>query len=149
MPTELPAARIAADVRRARADLLGGRGPGAGDDEIAAHTRNRVVIAGMTATRRLELAARQTALARRDTTSIIGVIQLDRGELAGTLTELTRRLGPRHLACVARAALWRDRRGARIAPFTFGGIAVVLLLRRRRRSADPVVRVRRRRHSHR
>lgn len=60
---------------RARVDLMGGRGPGADDEEVAAHTRNRVVVAGMSATRRLELAARDTARARGDGSQLTGILQ--------------------------------------------------------------------------
>lgn len=66
----------------ARANLMKGRGPGADDQEIAAHTRNRVVVAGMSATRRLELAARDTVRARGDESQLTGVTQRRQGERA-------------------------------------------------------------------
>lgn len=92
MPTDLPPPRVSANLRRARADLLRGRGPGASDAEIAAHTRNRVMIAGETATRRLEMDARQTARARLDAATIADTIQLSRAELAHTVDQVARRV---------------------------------------------------------
>lgn len=135
MPREVAAASIGANLRRARQELLRGRGPGAGDAEIAAHTRNRVAIAGVTATRRLEMAARQTARARQDTDAITTVIELSRAELSDTLTQLTGRLRPRHVAFVAADSL-RTRFSAHPAPFLLGGAALVLLLLLRRRASD-------------
>ncbi|MDQ2849637.1 hypothetical protein V3G39_10480 [Dermatophilaceae bacterium Sec6.4] len=73
--TARPSAMDVDGLRRARAELMGGRGPGADDEEVAAHTRNRVVVAGMSATRRLELAARDTARARGDESQLAGILQ--------------------------------------------------------------------------
>lgn len=97
MPSDLPPPRVSANLRRVRADLLSGRGPGASDAEVAAHTRNRVMIAGETATRRLEMAARQTARARLDAATIADTIQLSRAELAHTVDQVERHMSPRHL----------------------------------------------------
>lgn len=111
---------------------MGGRGPGASEAEVAAHTRNRVIVAGENATWRLELAARQTALAREDTAAITGVIQRSRGELAVSLSQLTRRLHPRQLVGRVTAAL---RARVRWRPWIVvaGGILLILLVRARRR----------------
>lgn len=78
-----------------REDLLGGRGPGASEDEILAATRNRVEVAGMTATRRLELAARQTGRARGDADAVDDAMQLHAAEEAHDVDEDTGRLRPR------------------------------------------------------
>lgn len=78
--TVRPSAKDLEGLRRARAELMGGRGPGADEEEIAAHTRNRVVVAGMSATRRLELAARDTARARGDDSQLTGILQRAHGE---------------------------------------------------------------------
>ena len=138
MPADLPpdgrSARIRADLLQARDNLLRGRGPGASEAEVAAHTRNRVDIAGISATRRLELAARQTALARGDADAITDAIQLGRAELADTVTQLTARLRPGRLGRDAAASL-RAHLRAHPAPYVLGGAAVVLVVRGRRRSA--------------
>lgn len=133
VPPEGAAASIGANLRRAREELLRGRGPGADDAEIAAHTRNRVVIAGVTTTGRLEMAARQTARARQDTDAVTTVIEVSRAELADTVTKLTGRLRPRQVALVAAGSL-RTRFIAHPAPFLLGGAALVLLLLWRRAS---------------
>lgn len=77
-------------MQRARRELLGGRGPGASADQIAGCTRNRVIIAGETCTRRLEEAAWQTARARRDPDGIASAIQLSQRELTQYLSQLNR-----------------------------------------------------------
>lgn len=120
-------------LRQARESLLDGRGPGASDEEVAAHTRNRVMIGGETATRRLELAARDTVRARGDTEGLTDKIQIASAELAGSLTQLAERLRPRRVASAVANRL-RDRFDARPAPFLWAGIAVavVLVLRSRR-----------------
>lgn len=81
-------------LARIREDLLGGRGPGASTDEVLATTRNRVEVAGMTATRRLELTARQTALARGDTDAVTTAAQLRRAEVACGFAAAGGRLSP-------------------------------------------------------
>lgn len=133
VPSDSAAASIGADLRQARKELLRGRGPGAGDAEITAHTRNRFLIAGVPATRRLEMAARQTARARQDVDAITYVVELNRAELADTLTQLTGRLRPRQLAFVVVDRL-RARFNAHPAPFLLGGAALVLLVWARRAS---------------
>ncbi|MGI8677784.1 MAG: hypothetical protein ACR2LX_03675 [Jatrophihabitans sp.] len=120
------------NLRRARENLLAGRGPGASDAEVAAHTRNRVVIAGESATHRLELAARDTARARRDVSGLTDTIQIASTELADTLTQVTQRLRPEHAASTAViGAITRVR--ANPAPFVVVGAILVLLARARRR----------------
>lgn len=84
---------VATRLSSIREGLLGGRGPGASAAEISALTRNRVEVAGMTATRRLELAARQTARARGDADAIAAATQLRAAEVAGGL-HTNDRLGP-------------------------------------------------------
>ena len=125
-----------ASWERARAELMQGRGPGADEEEIAAHTRNRVVVAGMSATRRLELAARDTARARGDASQMTDAVQQRDAERAHPQQSLGRdypvggqsaarrevktrsaaaRSGGRYLLLGAAALLigWRLRRGAR------------------------------------
>lgn len=85
-------APVAAHLTSIRHDLMGGRGPGASTEEVLAATRNRVEVGGMTATRRLELAARQTGLARADPDAITTVIQLREAEAACGVEENTGRL---------------------------------------------------------
>jgi hypothetical protein len=128
MPPDVPASAIRASIDRARADLLGGRGPGAGESEVAAHTRNRVEIAGMPAPRRLESAARQAAGARGDIEAIAEAIQLDRAHAAAAVTEPVR---PRRLARDAVPA-HRSHRALLVL-----GTAVALRALSRHRSAQP------------
>lgn len=114
-----PVADVSAELHQARQELMGGRGPGAGDLEVAAHTRDRVMIGGETATRRLEMAARQTGYARRDPAAISRTTQLTGAELAKTMAQLAQRLNPGRLLAVGRESV-RRRLGAR-------PVAVVLL----------------------
>lgn len=121
------------NLQQARENLLAGRGPGASDEEVAAHTRNRVVIAGESATRRLELAARDTVRARRDAAGLTDTIQIASAELIGTLTQITQRLRPGHAASTAvTGAITRVR--ANPAPFVVGTVLVLLARARLRRS---------------
>lgn len=132
MNADVPTGRVRENLRQARDDLLGGRGPGASEDEVAAHTRNRVGIAGVSATRRLELAARDTTRARRDTAGLNDTIQIASAELARSVAQLGARLQPRHLAAMSiRGVVARVR--ARPAWFALAGAALVLVARGRRR----------------
>jgi len=135
MSSETVADQVRANLRRARENLLGGRGPGASDEEVAAHTRNRVLIGGDTATRRLELAARDTVRARRDAAGLTDTIQIASAELVDTLTQITERLRPGHLASAGVAGVVARVR-ANPAPFVLVGAALVLLVRSRRRRGD-------------
>lgn len=132
MTSDGPVTDVSAMLRQAREELMGGRGPGAGDAEVAAHTRDRVMIGGETATRRLEMAARQTGYARRDPAAISRTAQLTGAELAESLARLARRLHPRRLLPDDGTAV-RRRLGAHPVPFVLGGLAVVLVIRRLRR----------------
>lgn len=129
MSSEAPSEHVQATLQQARRELLGGRGPGASAEEIAAHTRNRVVIAGETATRRLELAARDTVRARRDPDGLTDTIAVASTELVDNLAELTERLRPSRLvSAAARAAIAR----APATPvFLLVGAAIIVLVRRR------------------
>jgi len=132
MSADVPAGQVQENLRRARDDLLGGRGPGASEEEVAAHTRNRVGIAGVSATRRLELAARDTMRARRDTAGLIDTIQIASTELARTVAQLGARLQPRHLAATTiSGGVARIR--ANPARFALAGAALVLVAARGRR----------------
>lgn len=125
MSCETPAARVAVNLRHARENLLAGRGPGASEQEVAAHTRNRAVIAGESATRRLALAARDTTRARCDADGLADTIQLASGELAHSLTLIAERLRPGHLTrTVATQVIARVR--AHPAPFALVGVALVV-----------------------
>ncbi len=132
---EAPAERVAVHLRQARENLLAGRGPGASDEEVAAHTRNRVVIAGETATRRLELADRDTVRARRDSGGLTDTIQVAQTELADTLTQITERLRPGLLASAGAAGVVARAR-ANPAPFVVVGAVLVLFARGRRRRRE-------------
>jgi len=130
MTCDGPATDVSAELRQARRELMGGRGPGAGDAEVAAHTRDRVMIGRETATRRLEMAARQTGYARRDAAAITRTAQLTGGELAETVAELARRLHPRRLRSVSGKAI-RRQLGAHPTPFVVGvGVALLVVIRR-------------------
>lgn len=133
MVSNVNAQRIQAHLRQVPDELMGGRGPGAGEAEVASHTRNRVIIAGENVTWRLELAARQTTLARDDTAAITDAIQRSRGELVVTISRLTRRLHPRQLAPRISQAL-RARIRSRRLIVVAGPIALILLVCARRRS---------------
>lgn len=130
MRSDVAPAGVAADLHRARALLLAGRGPGASEAEVASHTRNRVEIAGVTVTRRRELAARQTAVARGDTDGLTSVIQLSRAELADAVIELRSRLDPWRLGRIAATRLIAQLR-AHPAPLVVLGVAAVALRGRR------------------
>jgi hypothetical protein len=129
-----PAAEVSAELFRVRQELMGGRGPGAGDAEVAAHTRDRVMIGGQTATRRLEIAARQTGYARRDPAAISRTTRLTGAELAQTVAQLADRLHPRRLLSVGRESV-RRRLGARPVAFVLLCLALVLAVRHRRHSS--------------
>lgn len=51
-------------IEQARAQLLGGRGPGATEQEITRHTRARTWLGGQLTAQRRERLAEHTALAR-------------------------------------------------------------------------------------
>lgn len=53
------------DVTRARHAVLGGRGPGASEEEILSQTRGKTFQAGVPVVRRLAVTARDSARARR------------------------------------------------------------------------------------
>lgn len=126
--TDAQAEQVRANLRRARATLLGGRGPGASEAEVSAHTRNRVIVAGMAAARRLEMAARQTTRARGDAAGLSDVTQLRRAELADTVGAVTGHLRPgRRLTDAATAR--RTQRRARGAAFVLGAGAMLVLTR--------------------
>lgn len=55
-----------AAIEKARADLLGGRGPGANEQEITRHTRTRAWLGGQPTAQQRERLAEHTALARGD-----------------------------------------------------------------------------------
>lgn len=124
--------RAAESVRQARVRLMGGRGPGASPSEVAAHTRNRVVIAGVSTTRRLELAARQTRRARCDPGGIVDAIELERVELA---------VAARRLAALATPVALLGVAGRRIMtacgqhPGLLGGALLLAVACRRRRAS--------------
>ncbi|GAB3489666.1 hypothetical protein [Flexivirga lutea] len=121
------ATAVTARLTVLRRDLLGGRGPGASDAEKMAATRNRVDVGGMTATRRLELSARQTALARAEPSEVASVVQLRAAEAAAGVEERTGRLRPRPPAA-ARP------RGIKSAAVGIAGVVAAWLLRRASRS---------------
>lgn len=121
---------VAAHLTSIRGGLMGGRGQGASADEISAVTRNRVEVAGMTATRRLELTARQTGRARRDPDAVTSAIQLSQAEAAHDVDEDTGRL-------LSRSSPMRSTRSSR--PVTrctvvglVGAVAVSVLRRKSR-----------------
>lgn len=95
--TEALSARVAARLTTVREDLMGGRGPGASTAEVLAVTRNRVQVAGLTATRRLELTARQTSRARGDAAAVLTAVQLREAEVLCGVEETTSRLPHRGL----------------------------------------------------
>lgn len=107
--TDIDTASIAARLAGIREGMMGGRGQGASTNEVLASTRNRVDIGGMTATRRLELGARQTSRARGDADAITTVIQLREAEVDCGVNDATGRL-PRRLPT----------RGPRTSPTTSG-----------------------------
>lgn len=123
---------VATRLTSIRRDVLGGRGPGASDEETLAFTRNRVEVAGMTATRRLELAARQTGRARGDADAITTAIQLREAEVADDVDDSTGRLRPRH---GASPGLRTSRPAARRTSTAAGllGLVVIWVVGRRRR----------------
>lgn len=128
---------IDAALQRARRELLGGRGPGASADQIAGCTRNRVIIAGETCTRRLEEAARQTARARRDGDEIASAIQLNQRELTQHLSQLNRWAdGKQAGSDTSRGS--RERRAVRRLGIALAGAVITLLVRRRRRRTSSV-----------
>lgn len=55
---------IQREVARLRERVLGGRGPGAGDDELAAHQRDRDLLGALPPATERALVAAQTAAAR-------------------------------------------------------------------------------------
>lgn len=112
---------------------MGGRGSGASDAEVLAHTRDRVMVAGETATRRLEMAARQTGYARRDAAAITRTAQLTQAELAETVAGLVRRLHPRRLVTATETALGRQV-SAHPMSLVLGCALLVLAIRRRHRT---------------
>ncbi len=137
MISDRSADEVSAQLRQTREMLMGGRGGGAGAAEVAAHTRDRVMIGGQRATQRLEITARHTGYARRDVAALTRTAQLTQGELAETVVQLARRLRPRRqhhrrALPVAGTAVGRRLRAHPIL-FLLGSAAMVLLIRRRQR----------------
>lgn len=124
-------------LQQARRELLGGRGPGASADQIAGWTRNRVIIAGETCTRRLEEVARQTARARRDGDEIASAIQLNQRELTQHLSQLNRWADGKPAGSdTSRGA--RERRAVRRLGIALAGAVIALVVRRGRRRTSSV-----------
>ena len=124
--------RVQEQLRRVRADLMGGRGPGATEAEVAVHTRNRTIIAGEYVTGQLERSAQQTAHAREDTAGITDSIEHSSRQLALVVGELATRLSPRR---VAERTTGKFRARVRVRPVLIvvvGALALVLVIRLRR-----------------
>jgi hypothetical protein len=71
-----------------RADVLGGRGPGAPLTEVLQHTRARTEIGGEPVTALRQALADDTARARRDPEQLALVVAADRSRLTATVTTL-------------------------------------------------------------
>lgn len=121
---------VEAALRQARAQLMSGRGPGASPVEVAAHTRNRAAIAGVSTTRRLEVQARQTSRARGSLDGILDAVQLDRAELAIALRRFA--TGGRPAALLALAGRRVVAAMLRRSGAAAGGLLLALVIRRRR-----------------
>lgn len=119
---------VAARLAGIRDEMMGGRGTGASTEEILAVTRNRVDIAGMTATRRLELGARQTSRARGDADAVRTSIQLREAEVACGVDEATGRLPHRSTARGMRTSAAASGKGS--AGKGVLGVLAVWVLRR-------------------
>lgn len=99
-----------AEIRRLRHGLLGGRGPGASEREIARHTRDRPVTGAVPTVIERELVQVSTGLARGDLYAIERDLQPVRARLAVTLDALGERLAPHQLGTqLIRAARARIR----------------------------------------
>lgn len=94
-----------ARVAALRDQLLGGRGPGASREELAANMHDRVMLGAIPAMVERELVARRTQVARgRDTTAAERVIDEERTAVAATVTQILERLAPGRVATHAVAA---------------------------------------------
>src|SRR4051812_21416682 len=107
-------------VDRARARLLHGRGPGAGECEVARHTRDRTEIGGIAVPDLLEATAAHAAATRGDTAALADRVARQRTRLATDLVAVT--MGMRSAA----------RPAARRAVALAAGVLVGWLLRSRR-----------------
>lgn len=93
------------ELVRLRGRLLGGRGPGASDREIAAHTKGRRTVGALPTVVERELVQIRAELARGDADALMTDLDRFRARLASTLDELVWRAAPRHLQAQAiRAA---------------------------------------------
>lgn len=95
---------VQASVQRARARLLGGRGPGADTSEVDRHTRARPRLDGETTSQHLEVLARATAIARGDAAAIAVDIAATIDRLALTLEAIGDKASPRRVLSRHRSA---------------------------------------------
>lgn len=84
--------RIQERIDQARARVLGGRGPGASQDEIARWTRDRPTLGDRPSADALERLAAQTRLARGEPHEIVQVVREDRAEVSATVAALAGRV---------------------------------------------------------
>jgi hypothetical protein len=106
-----PPASPQAAIEAARAQLLGGRGPGASPQEITAHTRARPRLGGYSIPQRREQVAAHTAVARGDPDALARQITAATGnQMAATARtrhpkfDPTPAVGALHLVLVAATA---------------------------------------------
>jgi hypothetical protein len=102
-----PPASPQAAIEAARAQLLGGRGPGASPQEITAHTRARPRLGGYPIPQRREQLAANTATARGDRDALARQVTATGNQVAATARALhptfdpTRAVGALQLVLVA------------------------------------------------
>jgi hypothetical protein len=124
-----PPASPRAAIEAARAQLLGGRGPGASPQEITAHTRARPRLGGYSIPQRREQVAAHTAVARGDPDALARQVTATGNQVAATARALhptfdpTRAVGALQLVLVAATA------GA-----VLGAVATATLQHRRHRN---------------
>lgn len=123
-------AAVAAQLARVRNDLMSGRGPGASAAEVVACTRNRVEVAGMTATRRLALTARQNAVARRDPEALLTVTQLREAEVRCGVDDSTGQLRQRGAVRRTQSTSGKPTSGGKSLVARLLAMVAVRLLRR-------------------
>jgi hypothetical protein len=78
-------------IDRTRARLLHGRGPGAGEREVARHTRDRTEIGGVAVPELLEATAAQAAATRGDPAALAHRVVRQRARLASDLCTVVAR----------------------------------------------------------
>lgn len=124
-----PPASPQAAIEAARAQLLGGRGPGASPQEITAHTRARPRLGGYSIPQRREQVAANTATARGDPDALARQVTATGNQVAATARALHPTFDPTHALSALQLVLVAATVGA-----VLGAVATATVQHRRHRN---------------